>query len=156
LKSGYSLCRIKEGDKWKTAFTTKYSLFEYLIIPVGLSNAPAMFQVLMNKVFHDLLDICVIIYLDDILIFSKSEDEHRDVVPEKCRIPLLAAGFLFKILFPAPAPAPAAGMPDSVRNMAFAGIPAFLRSVACGNMSVCAGMPERWDQWDMTLSETHH
>jgi hypothetical protein len=67
---------------------------------------------------------------------------HRDVVPEKCRIPLPAAGFLLKIPIPALAPAPAAGMPDSVRNLAFAGIPAFLCSVVCGNLSVCAGMPE--------------
>jgi hypothetical protein len=85
LKSGYSLVRIKEGDEWKTAFKTKYGLFEYLIMPFGLANAPAAFQHLMNDIFRDLLDVHVIIYLDDILIFSKSEAEHPTHVHEVLR-----------------------------------------------------------------------
>jgi hypothetical protein len=85
LKSGYSLCRIKEGDEWKTAFKTKYGLFKYLIMPFGLSNAPATFQALMNEIFRDLLDIYVIIYLDHILIFSKTEDKHSEHVKEVLR-----------------------------------------------------------------------
>jgi hypothetical protein len=68
LKSGYSLCQIKEGDEWKTTFKTKYGLFKYLIMPFGLSNAPTTFQALMNEILRDLLDIYVIIYLDNILI----------------------------------------------------------------------------------------
>jgi hypothetical protein len=85
LKSGYSLMRIKEGDEWKTAFKTKYGLFEYLIMPFGLSNTPAVFQHLMNNIFRDLLDVHVIIYLDDILIFSNSEAEHPVHVKEVLR-----------------------------------------------------------------------
>jgi hypothetical protein len=85
LKSGYSLCRIKEGDEWKTAFKTEYGLFEYLIMPFGLSNTPATFQALMNEIFRDLLDIYVIIYLDNILIFSKTENEHPKHVKEVLR-----------------------------------------------------------------------
>jgi hypothetical protein len=67
------------------AFKTKYSLFKYLIMPFGLSNAPATFQALMNKIFRDLLDIYVIIYLDDILIFSNTEEEHPNHVKEVLR-----------------------------------------------------------------------
>jgi hypothetical protein len=85
LKSGYSLMRIKEGDKWKTVFKTKYGLFKYLIMPFRLSNAPAVFQHLMNNIFRDLLDIHVIIYLDDILFFSKFEEEHPAHVKEVLR-----------------------------------------------------------------------
>jgi hypothetical protein len=76
LKSGYNLVRIKEGDEWKTAFRTKYGLFEYLVMPFGLANSPAAFQHFMNNIFQDLLDIYVVVYLDDILIFSKSWEEH--------------------------------------------------------------------------------
>jgi hypothetical protein len=67
------------------AFKTKYSLFEYLIMLFGLPNAPATFQALMNEIFHDLLDIYIIIYLDDILIFSKTEEEHPKHVKEVLR-----------------------------------------------------------------------
>jgi hypothetical protein len=76
LKSGYNLVRIKEGDEWKTAFRTKYGLFEYLVMPFGLANAPAAFQHFMNDIFRDLLDIYVVVYLDNILIFSKTHEEH--------------------------------------------------------------------------------
>ncbi|QRW23397.1 Retrotransposable element Tf2 protein [Rhizoctonia solani] len=84
LKSGYNLVRIKEGDEWKTAFKTKYGLFEYLVMPFGLTNAPASFQDMMNKIFRDLLDVYVIIYLDDILVFSLNEKDHETHVREKC------------------------------------------------------------------------
>jgi hypothetical protein len=87
LKSGYSLCRIKEGDEWKTAFKTKYRLFEYLIMLFSLSNTPATLHALMNEIFCDLLDSYVIIYLDDILIFSKTKSEHPKHVKEVlCRL----------------------------------------------------------------------
>ena len=73
LKSGYNLIRIKEGDEWKTAFRTRYGLFEYKVMPFGLANAPAMFQNMMNEIFRDMIDSGVVIYLDDILIYSENE-----------------------------------------------------------------------------------
>ncbi|QRW23686.1 Retrotransposable element Tf2 protein [Rhizoctonia solani] len=76
LRWGYNNVRIKEGDKWKTAFRTKYGLFEYLVMPFGLTNAPAAFQHFMNNLFRDLIDVTVVIYLDDILIFSESPEDH--------------------------------------------------------------------------------
>ncbi|KAF8761431.1 hypothetical protein RHS01_00017 [Rhizoctonia solani] len=72
LRWGYNNVRIKEGDEWKTAFRTKYGLFEYLVMPFGLTNAPAAFQHFMNDLFRDLIDVTVVIYLDDILIFWKN------------------------------------------------------------------------------------
>ncbi|QRV99033.1 Retrotransposable element Tf2 protein [Ceratobasidium sp. AG-Ba] len=82
LKWGYNLVRIKEGDEWKTAFKTRYGLFEYLVMPFGLTNAPATFQHFMNDIFRDILDVYVIIYLDDILVFSKNEEDHEKHVRE--------------------------------------------------------------------------
>ncbi|QRW18405.1 Retrotransposable element Tf2 protein [Rhizoctonia solani] len=82
LKAGYNLVQIKEGDKWKTAFKTKYGLFEYLVMPFGLTNAPAVFQDMMNEIFQDLLDVYVIIYLDNILVFSLNEKDHKAHVQE--------------------------------------------------------------------------
>ncbi|QRV82130.1 Retrotransposable element Tf2 protein [Ceratobasidium sp. AG-Ba] len=82
LKWGYNLVRIKEGDEWKTAFKTRYGLFEYLVMPFGLTNAPATFQHFMNDIFRDILDVYVIIYLDDILVFSKNREDHEKHVRE--------------------------------------------------------------------------
>ncbi|KAF8756853.1 hypothetical protein RHS01_03813 [Rhizoctonia solani] len=79
---GYNNVRIKEGDEWKTAFRTKYGLFEYLVMPFGLTNAPAAFQHFMNDLFRDLIDVTVIIYLDNILIFSEDPKEHPKHVRE--------------------------------------------------------------------------
>ncbi|KAF8750362.1 hypothetical protein RHS01_09486 [Rhizoctonia solani] len=76
LRWGYNNVRVKEGDEWKTAFRTKYGLYESLVMTFGLTNAPAAFQHFMNKLFKDLLDVCVIIYLDDILIYSKDDATH--------------------------------------------------------------------------------
>ncbi|CCO34403.1 Retrotransposable element Tf2 155 kDa protein type 2 [Rhizoctonia solani AG-1 IB] len=76
LRWGYNNVRIKEGDEWKTAFKTKYGSFEYLVMPFGLTNAPAAFQRFMNNLFRDLLDITVVVYLDNILIFSEDPAEH--------------------------------------------------------------------------------
>ncbi|KAF8747110.1 hypothetical protein RHS01_11447 [Rhizoctonia solani] len=73
LRWGYNNVQVKEGDKWKTAFQTKYGLYKSLVMTFGLTNAPAAFQHFMNKLFKDLLDVCVIIYLDDILIYSKDD-----------------------------------------------------------------------------------
>jgi RNase H-like domain found in reverse transcriptase/Reverse transcriptase (RNA-dependent DNA polymerase) len=80
LQHTYHLVRIADGDEWKTAFRTRYGSFEWLVMPFGLSNTPAAFQRFMNDIFADLLDICVIIYLDDILIYSEDLASHKDHV----------------------------------------------------------------------------
>ncbi|QRW23878.1 Retrotransposable element Tf2 protein [Rhizoctonia solani] len=85
LRWGYNNVRVKEGDEWKTAFRTKYGLYESLVMTFGLTNAPAAFQHFMNKLFKDLLDVCVIIYLDDILIYSKDNALHTQHVHEVLR-----------------------------------------------------------------------
>ena len=70
------------GDEWKIAFHTRYGSFEWLVMPFGLSNAPSAFQRFMNDVFSDLLDKCIVIYLDDILIYSKDKSLHTQHVKE--------------------------------------------------------------------------
>lgn len=80
LKGAYNLIRVKKGDEWKTAFRTKFGLFEYLVMPFGLTNAPATFQRMINNVLREHLDIFVVVYLDDILIFSKTLEEHKEHV----------------------------------------------------------------------------
>jgi hypothetical protein len=76
LRGAYNLIRIAAGEEWKTAFRTRYGLFEYLVMPFGLTNAPASFQQLMNEVLREFLDVSVIVYLDDILIFSETRERH--------------------------------------------------------------------------------
>lgn len=88
LRGAYNLVRVKEGDEWKTAFRTRYGHFEYNVMPFGLTNAPAVFQHMMNDIFREHLDDFVVIYLDDILIYSKNEEEHEKhvrLVLEKLR-----------------------------------------------------------------------
>ena len=70
--------KVKETDILKTAFITRYELFEYTVMSFGLTNAPAYFMNLMNKVFMDFLDKFVVVFIDDILIYSKSEEEHGE------------------------------------------------------------------------------
>ena len=77
LRNAYHLVRIREGDEWKTAFNTPLGHFEYLVMPFGLTNALVVFQSLVNDVLQDMLNRSVFVYLDDILIFSKSVEEHR-------------------------------------------------------------------------------
>ena len=85
LRHAYHLVRIAEGDEWKTAFCTHYGLFEWLVMPFGLTNAPAALQRFMNDIFSDLLDVHVIIYLDDILVYSDDPTEHTKHVREVLR-----------------------------------------------------------------------
>ena len=85
LKHAYHLLCIAEGDELKTAFRTCYGSFEWRVMPFGLTNAPAAFQRFINSIFADLLNVCVVVYLDDILIYSNSPEEHSCHVREVLR-----------------------------------------------------------------------
>jgi len=77
LHAGYYNVRITVGHEWKTAFQMCYGSFEFLVMPMGLTNAPTTFQALMNHIFRDMTDIFVVIYLDNIFIFSDSMEDHQ-------------------------------------------------------------------------------
>lgn len=109
LRNGFHQIAIQPGDREKTAFRTRFGLFEYTVLPMGLCNAPGTFMQLMNQTFADMLDKCVLCFLDDILIFSRTEEEHlghirevltrlRDqelyVKPSKCAFMQREVGFL--------------------------------------------------------------
>ena len=109
MRDGYHLLRMGVGEEWKTAFRSRYGLFEYNVVPFGLCNAPAAFQHLMNDVLREYLDDFLVIYLDDILIYSNTKLEHQHhvrlvlqrlreaglyVKPEKCQFAVSEVSFL--------------------------------------------------------------
>ena len=88
LRSGYHPLKIREKDIPKTTFTTWYGLYEYMVMYFGLTNAPAYFMSMMNKVFMEYLDKFVVVFIDDIMVCSKNEEEHEEhlrLVLEKLR-----------------------------------------------------------------------
>ena len=96
LRSGYYQLKIRPQDIPKTTFVTRYGLYECMVMSFGLTNAPAYFMYLMNKVFMEYLDKFVVVFIDDILVFSKSEEEHEQhlrMVLDKLREHQLYAKF---------------------------------------------------------------
>ncbi|KAI2663454.1 Transposon Tf2-11 polyprotein [Labeo rohita] len=82
LRSAYNLVRIRAGDEWKTAFVTPTGHYEYRVMPYSLSISPSVFQTFMNKVFREFLHRFVVVYIDDILIYSRNLAEHRQHVQQ--------------------------------------------------------------------------
>jgi hypothetical protein len=78
LHSSYHQIKIRKEDIPKTAFSTRYGLYEYLVMSFGLTNAPTHFMYLMNSVFMEEFDKFVVVFIDDILVFSKSKKEHEE------------------------------------------------------------------------------
>jgi len=100
LCHAYHLVHIADSDEWKTAFRTHYGSFEWSIMPFGLTNAPTAFQRFMNDIFSDLLNVCVVIYLDNILIYSNNMSKHhrhvKEVLKHLCKAGLYAKAKKYK------------------------------------------------------------
>jgi len=77
IKDAYHNIRIREGDEWKTIFSTKQGTYEYLVMPFGLCKAPAAFQRWINEVLMEHIDMCCIVYLDDVLLYSNPLQQHQ-------------------------------------------------------------------------------
>jgi len=82
LKNRFNLIRIRKGEEWKTALRTRYGLYEFQVMPFGLTNAPSTFQDMMNHVLSDLLDVGVLAYMDDILVYANTKEKHDHIVKE--------------------------------------------------------------------------
>ena len=95
IRGAYNLVRIAEGEEWKTAFRTRYGLYESLVMPFGLTNAPADFQALNNDVLRAYLDDFCTAYIDDIMIYSNTLKEHKEQVYKVLKA-LLDAGLHLK------------------------------------------------------------
>jgi hypothetical protein len=80
LRGAYNLVRVNEGDEWKTTFRTRYGHFEYLIMPFGLTNALAIFQHMMNDIFPEYLDHFIVIYLNDIMIYTQRMQKNTSIM----------------------------------------------------------------------------
>jgi len=80
LKLGFNLIRIAEGDEWKTVFKTRCGLYEYTVMPLGLTNAPSVFQRHLKNILAEKIARGVVVYIDDIIIYSNTEEEHIELV----------------------------------------------------------------------------
>lgn len=87
LQNVYQFVRFREGDEWKAAFNTHLGHFEYLVMPISLTNVPAMYQVLVNDILRDFINRFIFVYLDAILIFSKSVSENKSHIRQILLMP---------------------------------------------------------------------
>lgn len=167
LKDAYHRVRIRPGDEWKTAFRTRYGHFEYRVMPFGLVNAPATFQSYINDALAGLVDVICVVYLDDILIFTKTREQHTEAVkqvlsrlsaaglfanPEKCEFYTKSVEFLGFVVSPegiameqervgAIAKWP---VPSSVKDIqVFLGFTGFYRRFIRNYSKVCAALTDR-------------